>query len=79
LTKLPLKAVLVLFYGKSSIFKFVRDLLSMGEVSTYQFLKETPFVTVPSFSLHKQIAKQADALNEPPHVRVSVLIINHRL
>ena len=45
LTKLLLKAVLVLFYGKSGIFQFIRALLSMRECSTHQSLKESPFVS----------------------------------
>jgi hypothetical protein len=49
LTKLLLKAVLVLFCGKSSIFQFIRALLSMREFSTHQSLKGPPFVAVPSF------------------------------
>jgi len=36
LTKLLLKAVVVLFYGKSGIFEFTGALLSMRELSTCQ-------------------------------------------
>ena len=50
LTKLLLKAVLVLFCGKSSIFQFIHALLSMWEFSTHQSLNRPPFVAVPSFS-----------------------------
>ncbi len=50
LTKLLLKAVLVLFCGKSSIFQFIRTLLSMGEFSAHQSLNGPPFVAVPSFA-----------------------------
>ena len=51
LTKLLLKAVIVLFCGKSSIFQFIRALLSMRGFYTHQSLKEPPFVTVPNFQL----------------------------
>jgi hypothetical protein len=46
LTKLFLKAVIVLFYVKSSIFKFIYALLSMRLVSTHESLKVSPFGTV---------------------------------
>ena len=46
LMELLLKAVLVLFYGKSAIFKFIRATLSMWVVSTHESLKVLPFVTV---------------------------------
>ena len=49
LSKLLLKAVIVLFYGKSSIFQFIRALLSIGEVSTHQSLNGPPFGTVTVF------------------------------
>ena len=46
LTKLLLKAIFVLYYGKSGIFQSIDALLSMREFSTHQSLNGPPFVTV---------------------------------
>jgi len=51
LTKLLLKAVLVLFCGKSRIFEFIRGLLSMRLVSMQESLKVPPFVAVTSIRI----------------------------
>ena len=50
LTKLLLKSVLAFFYGKSSIFQFIRTLLSMRWFSMHQSLNEPPFVTAVLFN-----------------------------
>jgi len=49
LTKLLLKAVLVLFSDKSGIFQFIRALLSIGEISTHHSLNGPPFKTATYF------------------------------
>ena len=51
LTKLLLKAVLVLFCGKSGIFQFIRALLSVREFSTHKSLNGPPFGTATVFFL----------------------------
>ena len=49
LTKLLLKAVLVLFCGKSSMFQFIRALLSMRVILAHKSLNGLPFVAVPGY------------------------------
>ena len=51
LTKLLLKAVLVLFSCKSSILPFIRALLSLREFFTHQSLNGPPFGTVTYYIL----------------------------
>jgi len=73
LTKLLLKSVLAFFYGKSSIFQFIRTLLSMRWFSMHQSLNEPPFVTAVLFNGRYTSAVTDDNKKDYEHCAIGFL------